>query len=69
MVYDIQWRIGCFTYGFDHQIPMRNNRRYLSKILSLLGESEYTIKSTKHFMEIIKQKKVPEGFQMVLFDV
>ena len=43
--------------------------KHLSKILSLLRESEYTIKSTRHFMEIIKQKKVPERFQMVSFDV
>ena len=43
--------------------------KHLSKILSPLRESEYTIKSTRHFMEIIKHKKVPEGFQMVLFDV
>ena len=43
--------------------------KHLSKILSPLRESEYTIKSTRHFMEIIKHKKVPEGFQMVSFDV
>ena len=43
--------------------------KHLSKILSPLRESEYTIKSTRHFMEIIKRKKVPEGFQMLSFDV
>ena len=43
--------------------------KHLSKILSPLRESEYTIKSTRHFMEIIKHKKVPERFQMVSFDV
>ena len=37
--------------------------KHLSKILSPLRESEYTIKSTRHFMEIIKHKKVPEGFR------
>ena len=43
--------------------------KHFSKILSPLRESEHTIKSTRHFMEIIKHKKVPEGFQMVSFDV
>ena len=43
--------------------------KHLSKILSPLKESEYIIKSTTHFMEIIKHKKVPEGFQMVSLDV
>ena len=33
--------------------------KHLSKILSPLRESEYTIKSTTHFMEIIKHKKMP----------
>ena len=43
--------------------------KHLSKILSLLRESEYSIKSTRHCMEIIKHKKVPERIQMVSFDV
>ena len=43
--------------------------KYLSKTLSHLRESEYTIKNTRPFMEMIKHKKVPEGFQMVSFDV
>ena len=43
--------------------------KHFSKILSPLRESEYTIKSTRHFMEIIKHKKVLEGFQTVSFDV
>ena len=33
-----------------------------------MRESEHTIKSKRHFMEIIKHKKVPEKFQMVSFD-
>ena len=66
--------------GNKHQLPIRSIvsnlntatyqlAKHLSKILSLLRESEYTIKSTRHFMEIIKRKKVPEGFQMLSFDV
>ena len=66
--------------GNKDQLPIRsivsnlNTATYqlaehLSKILSLLRESEYTIKSTRHFMEIIKRKEVPEGFQMMSFDV
>ena len=43
--------------------------KHLAKVLSLLRESEYTIKSTSHFMEIIKHKIVPERFQMVSFNV
>ena len=43
--------------------------KHLSKMLSPLREPEYTIKSTKHFMEIIQHKKVPKGFQMASFDV
>ena len=43
--------------------------KHFSKILSPLRESEYTIKSTRHFMEIIKHKKVLEGFQTVSFNV
>ena len=42
---------------------------HLSKILSPSRESEYTIKSTRHFIEITKYEKVPEGFQIVSFDV
>ena len=41
--------------------------KHLSKI-SHLRESEYTIKSTRHFTETIKHMKVPEGFQLVSFD-
>ena len=36
--------------------------KHLSKILLPLRESEYTIKSKRHFMEITKHEKVPEGF-------
>ena len=43
--------------------------KHPSKILLPLRESEHTIKSTRHFMEMIKRKKVPERFQMVSFDV
>ena len=41
--------------------------KHLSKI-SNLRQSEHNIKSTRHFVEIIKHKKVPEGFKLVSFD-
>ena len=43
--------------------------RHLAKLLSPLSKSKYTIDSTKHFMEKIKQEKVHKGYKMVSFDV
>ena len=43
--------------------------KYLAKLLSPLCTSEYTIQSTADFIKKIKEEKVPEGFQLVSFDV
>ena len=55
------------------QLPIRpatyNLARHLTKLLSPLSKSKYTIDSTKHFMEKIKQETVPGGYKMVSFDV
>ena len=42
--------------------------RHLAKLLSPLSKSKYTIDSTKHFMEKIKQETIPDGYEMVSFD-
>ena len=46
-----------------------NLARYLTKLLVLLRESEYITKSTKDFIGKVKSKNVPNGYQMVSFDV
>ena len=43
--------------------------KHLAKFLSPLSTSEYTVKSTKDFIEKLKTVKVPKGYQMVSFDV
>ena len=43
--------------------------KHLAKFLSPLSASEYTVKSTKDFIEKLKTVKVPKGYQMVSFDV
>ena len=37
--------------------------------MSLLSHSDYTVDSTKHFTGQIKYDKIPEGYQMMSFDV
>ena len=44
-----------------------NLARHLGKLFSSLSMSKYTIDSTKHFMEKIKQETVPDGYKMVCF--
>ena len=39
--------------------------KYLAKLLSPLNQSDYTVNSTKHFIEQIKYDKIPEGYQMM----
>ena len=46
-----------------------NIARYLTKLLVPLRESEYITKSTKDFIGKVKSKNVPNGYQMVSFDV
>ena len=43
--------------------------KYPTKLLAPLRESQYSIKSTKDFMSKIKSEKVPNGYQIVSFDV
>ena len=43
--------------------------KYLAHNLSPLGQSTYTIKGTFDFIGKIKNKQIPVGFTMVLFDV
>ena len=52
--------IGTATY---------NLAKYLSKLISPLSSSEYTVSSTKHFVQNIQTIKVPIGYHMVSFDV
>ena len=48
---------------------MYNLAKYLTKLLAPLRESEYIIKSAKDFIGKVKSKQVPNGYQMVSFDV
>ena len=43
--------------------------KYLSKLISPLSSSEYTVSSTKNFVRNIQTIKVPRGYHMVSFDV
>ena len=43
--------------------------KYLTKLLSPLSRSQYTVNSTKHFIKSIKHEKVPTSYQMIPFDV
>ena len=52
--------IGTATY---------NLARHHTKLLPLLNKPKYTIDSTKHFMEKIKQETIPDSYKMVSFDV
>ena len=43
--------------------------QYLSKLLSPLAKSKYTIENTKDFVSKIQKMKVPNGFKLISFDV
>ena len=43
--------------------------KYLAKVLSPLPSSEYTIRSTIDIMNKVKNERIPQGFNMVSFDV
>ena len=49
--------------------PTYQLAKYLAKHLSPLANSEYTVTSTKDFIEKIKNVKVPNGHQLISFDV
>ena len=43
--------------------------KYLTKILSPLSTSEYTVKSTSNFITYIKGQNIPNNFKLISFDV
>ena len=43
--------------------------KYLAKLLSPLSQSQYTVKSTKDFINKIKNVNVSHGFDIISFDV
>ena len=43
--------------------------KYLAQILKPLGQSQYTMKSSKSFIKTLKKQNIPPGYQMVSFDV
>ena len=43
--------------------------KYLAKLLSPLSKSQYTVNSTKDFIEFIRKEKVPSSYKMISFDV
>ena len=43
--------------------------KYLTKLLSPLSQSQYTINSTKDFMQKIHNVDAPHGFSKISFDV
>ena len=49
--------------------PTYQLAKHLAKILSPLANSEYIVTSTKDFIEKIKNVKVPDGHQLISFDV
>ena len=49
--------------------PIYQTAKYLAKLLSPLGASEYTISNTKAFVKQIRKMKVSQGYKMVSFDV
>ena len=49
--------------------PTYQLAKYIAKLLSPLANSEYTVTSTKDFIEKIKNVKVPDGHQLISFDV
>ena len=42
---------------------------YLAKLLSPLSRSQYTVSSTKEFINMIKNETVPNAYKMLSFDV
>ena len=49
--------------------PTYQPAKYLAKLLSPLANSEYTVTSSKDFIEKIKNAKVSDGHQLSSFDV
>ena len=43
--------------------------QYLCRLLAPLGTSKYTAKNTKEFVEKARRLQIPDGYQMISFDV
>ena len=43
--------------------------QYLCRLLSPLGKSEYSLQSTKEFVQKVRRTKAPKGMKMISFDV
>ena len=56
----IRSNIGTVTYELA---------KYIAQMLKPLGQSQYTIKSSKSFMKTLNKEKIPPEYQMVSFDV
>ena len=41
----------------------------MAKLFSPLNCSQYPVNSTKHFIKSIKHDKIPNGYQMISFDI
>ena len=58
---------------FFHCLYMRKEfgewRKFLAKLLSPLSKSQYTVISTKEFIEMVKKERVPSSYKMISFDV
>ena len=67
-VQNILWKI---NQSFLILVPQHHQAKYLSKLISPLSSSEYTVSSTsiKDFVQTIQKIKVPRGYHMVSFDV
>ena len=48
---------------------IHNTAKYLAKLLALLNDSEYNVKSTKHFLEDLKGLNITNDLKFVSFDV
>ena len=43
--------------------------KYLAKLLAPLNNSEFTVKSTKHFLDELKEIKIADNQELISFDV
>ena len=43
--------------------------KYLNSLLASLGKSDVSLLNTETFMKHIKDQRIPDGYQMISFDV
>ena len=43
--------------------------KHLAKLLAPLNNSEFTVKSTKHFLDELKEIKIADNQELISFDV